>query len=83
MEQVENAKAYAKKALEEKIRRDIETIAYSLVREGQRFRIEEGTAYTYCGILEQQINGEPIDKWYGDSKTQVYLDFIGEFFDDE
>ncbi|ARF68945.1 hypothetical protein B7C51_15755 [Paenibacillus larvae subsp. pulvifaciens] len=81
MEQVENAKAYIKRALEEKIRRDIETIAYSLLREGQRFRVEEGNAYKYCGILEH--DGEPIDKWYGDSKTQVYLDFIGEHFSDE
>ncbi|QHZ51188.1 hypothetical protein [Paenibacillus larvae] len=81
MEQVERAKAYIKRALKEKIRRDIETIAYSLVREGQRFKVEEGTAYKYCGILEH--DGEPIDKWYGDSKTQVYLDFIGEFFNDE
>lgn len=83
MEQVENAKAYIKRALEERIRKDIEAIVYSLLREGQRFRVEEGTAYKYCGILEHQIDGEQIDKWYGDSKTQVYLDFIGEHFSDE
>ncbi|MDT2236634.1 hypothetical protein P7H19_10495 [Paenibacillus larvae] len=45
--------------------------------------VEEGNAYKYCGILEHQIDGELIDKWYGDSKTQVYLDFIGEHFSDE
>ncbi|MDT2249275.1 hypothetical protein P7H16_23465 [Paenibacillus larvae] len=83
MEQVESAQAYIKRALEEKIRKDIEAIAYSLLREEQRFRVEEGNAYKYCGILEHQIDGELIDKWYGDSKTQVYLDFIGEHFSDE
>ncbi|MDT2266393.1 hypothetical protein P7H12_26140 [Paenibacillus larvae] len=54
MEQVESAQAYIKRALE-KIRKDIEAIAYSLLREGQRFRVEEGNAYKYCGIANTRL----------------------------
>ncbi|MDT2287355.1 hypothetical protein P7H17_16740 [Paenibacillus larvae] len=82
MEQVESAQAYIKRALEEKIRKISKQSHIHFCEKGSVLGLRKRNAYG-TAEFEHQIDGELIDKWYGDSKTQVYLDFIGEHFSDE
>ncbi|MDT2295470.1 hypothetical protein P7H15_25395 [Paenibacillus larvae] len=76
MEQVESAQAYIKRALEEKIRKKISKQSHiHFCEKGSVLGLRKGTRIS-TAEFEHQIDGELIDKWYGDSKTQVYLDFI-------
>lgn len=96
-------RVYLDRALKEKIKDDIETIAYSLLRHDQLLIIEKGEfdRYPYCkhdtkahcpvgkkykyhGYLKTKEGSEAPGGYifYGNSETQVYLEFIKSVIDD-
>ncbi|MNH66470.1 hypothetical protein D3C73_185010 [compost metagenome] len=98
-------RVYLDKAIKQKAKDDIETIAYSLIRPTQRFDITKGEfdkypyckhgtkkhcpigkKYKYMGYLKardaESDNAPPSGyMFYGNSETEVYLEFIKSFID--
>lgn len=81
---------YLDKALKERARDDIETIAYSFIRPDQRLDIEKGEferkgqTFKYRGYLRAVEQGSDTPSgylFYGNSETQVYLDLLRGFID--
>lgn len=85
-------RVYLDRALKAKARDDIETIAYSFIRQDQRMDIEKGEfehtkgeTFKYRGYLRAKEQGSETPSgymFYGNSETQVYLDLIRAFIDD-
>jgi len=79
------------KALKEKVKDHIETIAYSFIRPDQWLDIEQGQferngeTFRFRGYLRAKEQGSETPSgylFYGNSETQVYLDLIRSFIDD-